>query len=98
MRQPEKQGCFYSRNKCREQACGEGHASRSSGVTHRAHLPAGFAGDGCEQLDARIYLLLGACGALTLLLLLMLSTWATKAVVSSCSTTKKQGYRQPLMS
>ena len=65
---------------------------------HRTALFAGFAGDGCEQLDARIYLLLGAFGALTLLLLLMLSTWATKAIVHSCSAAKKGGYSQPLIS
>mmetsp|Transcript_60054 Transcript_60054/g.137669 ORF Transcript_60054/g.137669 Transcript_60054/m.137669 type:complete len:444 (+) Transcript_60054:465-1796(+) len=77
------------------EVCGAGNANRTATPCCTCQL--GFAGDGCEQLDARIYVLLGAFAVLTLLLLLMLSTWATKAVVHSCSATKKSGYRQPLM-
>eukprot|EP00965_Chrysotila_dentata_P040386 1340174-Pleurochrysis_carterae.AAC.2 len=66
-------------------------ASSTSHVAARA----GFAGDGCEQVDARIFVVIGALALLALLALVMLATWGVRALMGACA--HKSAYTEPLM-
>jgi len=77
------------------QACGPGDANTTT--TPCCSCDFGFAGDGCEQLDARLYVVLGASCTLGLLMLLMLLVAGGKLL---CGRRKVglDGGAQPLLS
>lgn len=60
------------------QECGKGSTNFSA--TPCCSCDLGFAGDGCEQLDARLYAGLGAGCILGLLMMLMFIAWTVRSI------------------
>jgi len=79
--------------------CGAGSTNFSA--TPCCSCDFGFAGDGCEQLDARLYATLGAGCTLALLMLLMLVAWILRILRSrgqvGVGAAARRMYAEPLL-
>ena len=82
------------------QECGKG--TQNFSATPCCTCDFGFAGEGCEYLDARVYIVLAAGCILALLMLLMLFMWILRSIWSSRlvgrGTIDRQMYSEPLLS